>query len=46
VYLQNWGEMWLPLLNLSIFLILIVVDVGVAVYTRYVLQEDNKVMYM
>jgi hypothetical protein len=31
--------------NLAIFLILAVVDVGTAVYTRYVLNEDNKVMY-
>ena len=46
MYLQNWGEMLFPVLNLSMFLILAVVDVGVAVYTRYVLQEDNKVMYM
>ena len=44
VYLQNWSEMQFPLLNLSIFLILAVVDVGAAVYTRYVLQIDNKVM--
>jgi len=46
VYLQNWAEMQFPLLNLVIFLILAAVDVGTAVYTRYVLQIDNKVMYM
>jgi hypothetical protein len=32
--------------NLLIFLFLAVVDVGTAIYTRYVLLEDSKVMYM
>jgi hypothetical protein len=45
VYLQNWAEMQFAVFNLLIFLILTVVDVGTAVYTRYVLHEDNKVMY-
>jgi hypothetical protein len=38
--------MQFPVLNLAVFLILAVVDVGAAVYTRYVLHEDSKVMYM
>jgi hypothetical protein len=33
-------------LNLVVFLTLAVVDIGTAVYTRYVLHEDSKVMYM
>jgi hypothetical protein len=45
VYLQNWAEMQFAVFNLLIFFILAVVDVGSAVYTRYVLNEDNKVMY-
>jgi hypothetical protein len=31
--------------HLLIFLILTVVDVGTAVYTRYVLLEENQVIY-
>jgi rhomboid-related protein 1/2/3 len=42
---MNWAEMQFPLLNLVIFLILAAVDVGTAVYTRYVLQIDNKIGY-
>jgi rhomboid-related protein 1/2/3 len=46
VYLQNWADMQFAAWNLLIFVILAVVDVGTAVYTRYVLHEDSKVMYM
>jgi len=42
---MNWSEMQFPLLNLAVFLILAVVDVGAAVYTRYVLHVHNKIGY-
>jgi len=42
---MNWAEMQFPILNLSIFVILAIVDVGTAVYTRYVLHVDNKIGY-
>jgi len=45
MYLQNWAEMQFAVWNLLIFLFLAVVDIGTAVYTRYILQEDTKVMY-
>jgi hypothetical protein len=38
--------MLFPIINLAIFLVVAVVDIGVAVYTRYALQEDSKVLYM
>lgn len=42
---MNWAEMQFAVFNLLIFFILAVVDVGSAVYTRYVLNEDNKIGY-
>lgn len=44
--LQNWAEMQFPIINLAIFLLLAAVDIGTAVYTRYALQEDSKVLCM
>ena len=46
VYLQNWAEMQFAVWNLAIFLVLAVVDIGIAIYTRYFLQVDNQVMYV
>eukprot|EP00095_Tigriopus_kingsejongensis_P001872 snap_masked-scaffold70_size417918-processed-gene-1.10 protein:Tk01872 transcript:snap_masked-scaffold70_size417918-processed-gene-1.10-mRNA-1 annotation:"rhomboid-related protein 3" len=42
----NWTEMEFPFLRLLAFLILAGVDTGVAVYYRYVLDEDTKVSYV
>jgi hypothetical protein len=38
--------MQFPVLNLLVFLFLAAVDIGTAVYKRYVLQEYTKVMYV
>ncbi|KAJ9576209.1 hypothetical protein L9F63_006942 [Diploptera punctata] len=41
----NWAEMEFALLQLIVFLALTVVDVGTAVYTRYVKGEHNQIGY-
>lgn len=42
---MNWAEMQFGIFHLLIFIILTVVDVGTAVYTRYVLLEENQIGY-
>ncbi|KDR22447.1 rhomboid-related protein 2-like isoform X1 [Zootermopsis nevadensis] len=41
----NWAEMTFAIYQLLIFFVLIVVDVGTAVYTRYVLLEESQIGY-
>ncbi|KAJ4445267.1 hypothetical protein ANN_07068 [Periplaneta americana] len=43
---MNWAEMQFALYQLLIFLVLVVVDVGAAVYTRYVLLQESQIGYV
>ncbi|XP_063220205.1 rhomboid-related protein 3 [Bacillus rossius redtenbacheri] len=43
--IMNWSEMQFALLQLLVFLILALVDIGTAVYNRYVINEDKQIGY-